>query len=163
MNGDFGRGELTLMKVYTLFLLTLTIFLTGACTNQPPPQEVATCGGGIIDPEFSNNFNQDSDLKSDDPDYERRINELKKYPPIAEAEADFKKGDRRIYYKSGMLKSYPGLSNREGAAIARKYGEIRSAGSTDAIEGDSHMRFLAAMSDFTKAYNLRKAALIQSL
>jgi len=95
-------------------------------------------------------------------DYDRRAVAYPQRSPNEEAQADYNNGDYRIYSAMGYARYYPGLDSSLGAQIAATHGERMIAGTTDAIEGSSHRRFIDAATDFAASYNKRKVALIRN-
>jgi len=95
-------------------------------------------------------------------DYDRRAAEYRQRSPQAEAETDYRNGDYRLYTAMGVGKYYPGLDADVGAEIGAEHGERMIPGTTDAIRGKAHARFIDAATDFAGAYNKRKLELIQN-
>ncbi len=79
-------------------------------------------------------------------EYERR-------DPIAEAKANFGKGEIYVFAAMGFGRYYPGVESEVGERVEKTYG-VKYLGSTsDAVESKAHLAYMQAAKKFASAYN----------
>lgn len=83
--------------------------------------------------------------------------------PLHDATAAAAKGDTNFYGVMGVGLSLPGVTNKAILIPAMEKHQFRVIpGTSDVIEGESHLQYVLAANDYAKAYNLALLKILQT-
>ena len=82
--------------------------------------------------------------------------------PVVDAQKKIKNGDYRLIGIGGFGINYPGIDMRKEGFILCKLGSRYLKGTSDAKEGDSHMKLIQRFNKYAEIYNTQILEFYQS-